>query len=55
MTIVAREDLMAFLKAKNIRRIRIGEAVYYSLTQSEKAWRKRLTTSRRKESVRRES
>lgn len=42
MTIVAREDLVAFLKAKSIRRIRIGEAVYYSLTQFEKAWRKRL-------------
>jgi hypothetical protein len=40
MTIVAREDLMAFLQAKSIRRIRIGEAVYYSLIQSEKAAQK---------------
>lgn len=36
MTIVAREDLMAFLKAKSIRRIRIGEAAYYSLQNPER-------------------
>lgn len=32
MSVVTRDDLMAFLKAKVIGRIRIGLAVYYNVT-----------------------